>query len=44
MTLTARTILILMLVIAPAGELIAQEASTTDPTDTATSTSSRWDG
>jgi hypothetical protein len=34
MTLTARTILILMLVLAPAGELIAQEASTTAPADT----------
>ena len=38
MTLTARTILILMLVLALAGELIAQEAPTTDPTDTAAST------
>jgi hypothetical protein len=38
MTHTARTIFILMLVLAPAGELIAQEASTTAPTDTAAST------
>lgn len=34
MTLTARTILILMLVLAPAGELIAQETSTTVPPET----------
>jgi len=33
MTLTARTIFILMLVLAPAGELIAQEAPTADPAD-----------
>lgn len=33
MTLTARTILILMLVLAPAGKLIAQEAPTTDLTE-----------
>src|SRR6185436_3398528 len=39
MTLTARTILILMLVLALAGELIAQEASTTAPTETAAETS-----
>lgn len=38
MTRTARTIFILMLVLAPAGELIAQEASTTDPADTEAST------
>src|SRR5215213_333175 len=38
MTRTARTIFILMLVLAPAGELIAQEASTTAPADTAAST------
>jgi len=31
MTLTARTIFILMLVLAPAGELIAQKAPTTEP-------------
>jgi hypothetical protein len=37
MTLT-RTIFILMLVLAPAGKLVAQEASTTAPTDTAEST------
>jgi hypothetical protein len=37
MTLTARTIFILMLVLALAGELIAQEAPTTAPTDTAAS-------
>lgn len=38
MTRTARTIFILMLVLALAGELIAQEAPTTAPTDTAAST------
>jgi hypothetical protein len=38
MTLTNRTILILMLVLAPAGELIAQEASTAAPTTTAPAT------
>jgi hypothetical protein len=38
MTHTARTIFILMLVLAPAGELIAQESSTTAPTDTEAST------
>ncbi|HKV12783.1 MAG TPA: hypothetical protein VJ725_31860 [Thermoanaerobaculia bacterium] len=38
MTLTARTICILMLVLALAGKLIAQEAPTTAPTDTAEST------
>ena len=37
MTLTARTILILMLVLALTGKLIAQEASTTAPADTAAS-------
>ncbi|HEX6901680.1 MAG TPA: hypothetical protein VF789_18275 [Thermoanaerobaculia bacterium] len=36
MTLTARTIFILMLVLAPAGKLIAQEAPTTDPAETPT--------
>jgi hypothetical protein len=34
MTLTARTILILMLVLAPAGALVAQETATTAPTET----------
>lgn len=34
MTLTARTILLLMLVLAPAGKLIAQEAPPTAPADT----------
>jgi hypothetical protein len=38
MTLTARTIFILMLVLTLAGELIAQEASTTAPADPAAST------
>jgi hypothetical protein len=38
MTLTARMILIPLLVLAPAGELIAQEAPTTAPADTAAST------
>ena len=38
MTLTARTIFILMLVLAPAGELIAQEVPTTAPADTEAST------
>lgn len=38
MTLATRTIFILMLILALAGELIAQEASTTAPTDTAAST------
>ena len=37
MTLIARTIFILMLVLAPAGKLIAQEAPTADPADTADS-------
>lgn len=35
MTLTARTIFILMLVLAPAGQLLAQEAPTADPADPA---------
>jgi len=39
MTLIARTIFILMLVLAPAGQLIAQEAPTTDPADTEVSAS-----
>lgn len=37
MTRTARTIFILMLVLAPAGKLIAQEAPTADPADPAVS-------
>lgn len=39
MTLIARTIFILMLVLAPAGQLIAQEAPTADPADTEVSAS-----
>jgi hypothetical protein len=38
MTLTARTIFILMLVLGPAGELIAQEAPAADPADPTAST------
>jgi len=38
MTLTTRTIFLLMLVLAPAGELVAQEASTAAPSAAATAT------